>query len=371
MLRDEFLLDGALTPTLLDIKNMDFALQGGDSTGLDLDDLILIAKNDDDDDDDDDIFVQTPRDFPSAEAAEAVEAAEAQTDSNLVSVVSASPPRIVDYGSYVSVISHKPWGESRQDVLKLEPRKKPTKIQLSAWMTERKAGVFTLDNAHMWPHLKRNELFSMHGFNAQNPRRNDPWARGPFGAHGRINAQGRFACGHCTTTCSTKVNLRDHMNIHRQNKRFKCRFCDKTFTNHGNRIAHEKSSLPGHLAIKTARCTVCSKAFAHGAALRAHMLKHTKAPPPSSFSCDYCSKSYANAPNANRHMRLKHPMKYMTRINVCRKRKRFTEVALVTTDRRAASLAVVAPTRRRKTREALEALDAREAREAREAIMQV
>ena len=58
-------------------------------------------------------------------------------------------------------------------------------------------------------------------------------------------------------------------------------------------------------------------------------------------------------------------MQYMTRINVCRKRKRFTEVALVTTDRCAASLAVVAPTRRRKTREALEA------REALDAIMQV
>ena len=251
-----------------------------------------------------------------------------------------TPVIIADHGTYVSITSTQSWGESHQNVLKLEPRKKPSQKQISTWKTERTAGIFTLENAHMWPHSKRNELMMMHGFNPQDPHRNDPWARGTFGVHGRINAQARFACGHCATTCSTKVNLRDHMNIHRRNNRFKCRFCEKTFTNHGNRNTHEKSSLPGHLNQKTARCTICSKPFAHGATLRIHMLKHTKAPLPSSCSCDYCDKKYTNAPNANRHMRNKHPYKYMTRINVCRKRKRITEVAPVTKDLSAASLAV-------------------------------
>jgi len=298
--------------------------------GLSLDDLIAAEKDDEDNDTD---FPDQPLSFPSvlgpAEPTKPAEPAEP------------AEPRIIDFGSYVSIISQKPWGESRQDVLKLEPRKKPTYDQLKAWRHERETGIFTLKNAHMWPHLRRNELFAMHGFDASAPRRDDPWARGSFGVHGRRNGQARFACGHCPTTCSTKVNLRDHMNIHRQNKRFKCRFCEKTFTNHGNRIAHEKSSLPGHLAKKVARCTLCSKTFAHGVTLRTHMLKHTNAPRPSSFSCAYCAKSYANAPNANRHMRLKHPIKYSIRSSVCRKRKRFVEVALVTTDRCAASLDVV------------------------------
>ncbi len=45
----------------------------------------------------------------------------------------------------------------------------------------------------------------------------------------------------------TKTNLREHMNVHSNERPHKCKFCGVGFNSAGNRFAHERSS---HLGIK-------------------------------------------------------------------------------------------------------------------------
>ena len=45
----------------------------------------------------------------------------------------------------------------------------------------------------------------------------------------------------------TRTNLREHMNVHSNERPHKCKFCGAGFNSAGNRFAHERSS---HLGIK-------------------------------------------------------------------------------------------------------------------------
>ena len=77
-------------------------------------------------------------------------------------------------------------------------------------------------------------------------------------------------------------------------KLFKCRTCDKIFSNKGNLNQHMKI----HDKSKVFKCDVCLKRFPCKANLKMHYRTHTREKP---FACQVCDKKFARKDNLVRH----------------------------------------------------------------------
>ena len=102
---------------------------------------------------------------------------------------------------------------------------RPTEAQRVGWKAELLAGQFTLENAHLWPPAERTFLLRQHGYDALDPRPDDPYVRGAFGVHGR-RIPGGYACGSCEKVFSARTDLDAHFVLHLGLKPYACRFCD-------------------------------------------------------------------------------------------------------------------------------------------------
>ena len=223
----------------------------------------------------------------------------------------APTPKVIDvrfrYAGSEHVTVEQRWSDGEVGLTSVPlctPKNPPTHAQRIQWESEVRRGVFTLENAHIWPHDKRRTLLVEHGFHGYFPDAIDPYVKRSIPT--RFKKQ-TLTCKMCSKQFKRTNMFREHLNTHFDLKPFLCRHrdCDRGFADHSNRRAHERSAQHGGVA--RLRCNTCVKTFQHRDSLRAHELTHTKAPPPASYTCGRCGKIYANAQNCNRHKKKVHP----------------------------------------------------------------
>uniref|UniRef100_A0AAR2IR38 Zinc finger protein 710 n=1 Tax=Pygocentrus nattereri TaxID=42514 RepID=A0AAR2IR38_PYGNA len=78
-------------------------------------------------------------------------------------------------------------------------------------------------------------------------------------------------------------------------KRWKCRMCEKSYTSKYNLVTH----ILGHSGIKPHGCGLCGKLFKQLSHLHTHMLTHQGARP---HKCQVCHKAFTQTSHLKRHM---------------------------------------------------------------------
>ncbi|XP_058818219.1 zinc finger and BTB domain-containing protein 14-like [Topomyia yanbarensis] len=112
---------------------------------------------------------------------------------------------------------------------------------------------------------------------------------------------GHFICPVCNKRFGTRKTLRQHCRIHqdRELRRFRCRYCDKSF----NYSHHLKIHETTHTMEKPFSCSSCTKQFASKDRLRNHELQHVDS---FRYKCESCSSSFRSRKALKMHAILKH-----------------------------------------------------------------
>uniref|UniRef100_A0A671MXR0 C2H2-type domain-containing protein n=1 Tax=Sinocyclocheilus anshuiensis TaxID=1608454 RepID=A0A671MXR0_9TELE len=109
------------------------------------------------------------------------------------------------------------------------------------------------------------------------------------------------------------IQLRFFLQLHTEEKPYKCPYCDKSFTLSSCLVLHKRTHAgekPHHtcrLCCKTFissrkyKCSVCSKMFMQSSQLMRHKTIHTGEKP---FKCPYCNKCFGRASHLKTHRRL-------------------------------------------------------------------
>uniref|UniRef100_M4BLM7 C2H2-type domain-containing protein n=1 Tax=Hyaloperonospora arabidopsidis (strain Emoy2) TaxID=559515 RepID=M4BLM7_HYAAE len=105
----------------------------------------------------------------------------------------------------------------------------------------------------------------------------------------------------CGREFQLKGNLKRHVNIHKGDKKFACKFCDKKFLRKADMEVHYRV----HTGEKPYRCKyqVCGKCFARRSDLLSHERTHTGRKP---YACAFpgCDRSFARKFDLHKHQRL-------------------------------------------------------------------
>ncbi|XP_016111293.1 zinc finger protein 366 isoform X2 [Sinocyclocheilus grahami] len=86
-----------------------------------------------------------------------------------------------------------------------------------------------------------------------------------------------------------------YVNVGSDQKRWKCRMCEKSYTSKYNLITH----ILGHSGIKPHECNLCGKPFKQLSHLHTHMLTHQGTRP---HKCQVCHKAFTQTSHLKRHM---------------------------------------------------------------------
>ncbi|KAI1900283.1 hypothetical protein AGOR_G00048390 [Albula goreensis] len=86
-----------------------------------------------------------------------------------------------------------------------------------------------------------------------------------------------------------------HVDVGGDQKRWKCRMCEKSYTSKYNLVTH----ILGHSGIKPHGCGQCGKLFKQLSHLHTHMLTHQGARP---HKCQVCHKAFTQTSHLKRHM---------------------------------------------------------------------
>ncbi|XP_016373196.1 zinc finger protein 366-like isoform X1 [Sinocyclocheilus rhinocerous] len=86
-----------------------------------------------------------------------------------------------------------------------------------------------------------------------------------------------------------------YVNVGGDQKRWKCRMCEKSYTSKYNLITH----ILGHSGIKPHECNLCGKLFKQLSHLHTHMLTHQGTRP---HKCQVCHKAFTQTSHLKRHM---------------------------------------------------------------------
>ncbi|XP_072538036.1 uncharacterized protein znf366 isoform X3 [Salminus brasiliensis] len=103
------------------------------------------------------------------------------------------------------------------------------------------------------------------------------------------------------TSSTEKLGLNVHVDdsyyvdVGGDQKRWKCRMCEKSYTSKYNLVTH----ILGHSGIKPHGCGLCGKLFKQLSHLHTHMLTHQGARP---HKCQVCHKAFTQTSHLKRHM---------------------------------------------------------------------
>lgn len=83
-----------------------------------------------------------------------------------------------------------------------------------------------------------------------------------------------YSCEICGKNFSHSSTLKDHMNIHSQNKPYFCTYlgCTKSFSNGSNLNRHMRI----HTGVRPYKCSVCKKKFSQSSNLKVHEKIHIR-----------------------------------------------------------------------------------------------
>lgn len=118
--------------------------------------------------------------------------------------------------------------------------------------------------------------------------------------------QKRWKCRMCEKSYTSKYNLITHILGHSGIKPHGCRLCGKLF----KQLSHLHTHMLTHQGARPHKCQVCHKAFTQTSHLKRHMMQHSDVKP---FSCGVCGRGFAY-PSELRAHELKHDR---GRENVC------------------------------------------------------
>merc|ERR1712130_169472 len=149
-----------------------------------------------------------------------------------------------------------------------------------------------------------------------------------------LKRKSKFVCQLCDYSAKTKQHLTDHINaLHLQKRDYKCSFCDKSFARHSHVKRHEdahrnlrkykcslcdmafnrKSHLDRHIEThtkgKTVFCYICKQGCRSKRSLDEHMKKHSAR----TEKCPACDKSFSGSIALQKHIKVKHPERYVSR----------------------------------------------------------
>lgn len=110
-------------------------------------------------------------------------------------------------------------------------------------------------------------------------------------------------CPHCEYSTKCKTNLKRHIELHTNNKRFICELCGSSF--------HAFATLKEHHAFvhsenRSFICTVCNKGFKSKSTLQRHARIHSEVRP---YKC-HCNRDYKRMSHLKRHMASAHHMTF-------------------------------------------------------------
>ncbi|XP_055850640.1 gastrula zinc finger protein xFG20-1-like [Episyrphus balteatus] len=137
-------------------------------------------------------------------------------------------------------------------------------------------------------------------------------------------------CETCGKEYKSQSGLNDHRLTHTEERKHKCRFCDKKFKAIAHRKRHEDThnetkyicvvcglqlntqrTLNQHMIVhseeKKHKCDLCGKEYKRAKALKYHLITHAGLRP---YFCDFCEKTFTNAANCRIHKRRHHPVEF-------------------------------------------------------------
>ncbi|XP_056147642.1 zinc finger protein 366 [Lampris incognitus] len=110
--------------------------------------------------------------------------------------------------------------------------------------------------------------------------------------------QKRWKCRMCEKSYTSKYNLVTHILGHSGIKPHGCHLCGKLF----KQLSHLHTHLLTHQGMRPHKCQVCHKAFTQTSHLKRHMMQHSDVKP---YSCSVCGRGFAY-PSELRAHELKH-----------------------------------------------------------------
>nr|XP_057927123.1 zinc finger protein 366 isoform X1 [Doryrhamphus excisus] len=110
--------------------------------------------------------------------------------------------------------------------------------------------------------------------------------------------QKRWKCRMCDKSYTSKYNLVTHILGHKGIKPHGCHLCGKLF----KQLSHLHTHLLTHQGMRPHKCQVCHKAFTQTSHLKRHMMQHSDVKP---YSCRVCARGFAY-PSELRAHELKH-----------------------------------------------------------------